>query len=58
MEFEGAMQLFYRYKVPVGGALASARDVELVGDEWTLVDWNSETGETRESLDESVEPAG
>lgn len=53
MEFDGALQLFYRYKVDLGSAMVSERDVEKVGDDWNVIYWNPVTNETRESLDES-----
>lgn len=51
--FEDELQLFYRYKTgqPMT-AMTSAASVEAVGDEWTMVYLNRETGEKRSSLDD------
>ena len=51
--FEDKVQLFYIYKTgkPMK-AMTAAASVEPVGDEWTLVYLNRETGEKRESLDD------
>ena len=53
MVFEDELQLFYRYKTgqPMK-AMTSAASVEAVGDEWTMVYLNRETGERRSSLDD------
>ena len=54
--FEDRVQLFYLYKTgkPMK-AMTSAESVEPVGDEWTMVYLNRETGEKRESLDDEEE---
>ena len=51
--FEDKVQLFYLYKTgkPMK-AMTAADSVEPVGDEWTMVYLNRETGEKRESLDD------
>ncbi len=51
--FEDKVQLFYLYKTgkPLK-AMTAAESVEPVGDEWTLVYLNRETGEKREFLDD------
>ena len=51
------VQLFYQYFRPSRTgrpvkAMASAESVQAVGDEWTMVYLNRETGEMRESLDD------
>lgn len=53
IRLEDEVQLFYRYKTgqPVK-AMTSAASVEAVGDEWTMVYLNRETGERRSSLDD------
>ena len=50
--FDDKVQLFYLYKTgrPMK-AMTSAEAVQAVGDEWTIVYLNRETGEKRESLD-------
>ena len=50
------VQLFYLYKTerPVK-AMASAESIEAIGDDWTVVYLNRETGEKRASLDDEVE---
>ena len=47
------VQLFHLYKTgkPIK-AMASAESLQAVGDEWTMVYLNRETGERRESLDD------
>lgn len=53
MLFEGEMQLFYRYKTGQSmKAMIPAASVKAVGDEWTMVYLNRETGERRSSLDD------
>ena len=54
--FDDKVQLFYLYKTsrPIK-AMASAESIEAVGDEWTLVYLNRETGERRESLDDEAD---
>lgn len=51
--FEDKIQLFYLYKTgrPLK-AMTAAESVEPVGDEWTMVYLNRETGEKRDSLDD------
>lgn len=54
VEIEDRLQLFYRHKTNMtGSALVSAAKVKPVGDDWSMVWWNPETGEIRESLDDS-----
>lgn len=53
MEFDGTLQLLYRYNVALGSAMVSEREVVKVGDDWNVTYWNPSTGETRESLDGS-----
>ena len=51
--FEDKVQLFYLYKTgkPLT-AMTAAESVESVGDEWSMVYLNRDTGEKRESLDD------
>ena len=51
--FEDKVQLFYLYKTgkPLK-AMTAAESVEPVGDEWTMVYLNRETGDKQESLDD------
>ncbi len=51
--FEDKVQLFYLYKTgrPMK-AMTSAESIEPVGDEWTMVYLNRETGKKRETLDD------
>ena len=51
--FDDKVQLFHLYKTgkPMK-AMASAESLQAVGDEWTMVYLNRETGERRESLDD------
>ena len=53
--FDDKVQLFYLYKTdkPMK-AMASAESVQSVGDEWSMVYLNRETGEKRDSLDAEV----
>ena len=55
MVFDDKVQLFYLYKTgkPMK-AMASAESVQPVGDEWSMVYLNRETGEKRGSLDAEV----
>ena len=54
MDIDGAQKLMYLYKTHASGkAAVSAENVVSQGDRWNVVFWNSQTGETRESLDES-----
>ena len=50
------IQLFYLYKTerPVK-AMASAESIQAIGDDWTVVYLNRETGEKRASLDDDAE---
>ena len=54
--FDDKMQFFYLYETgkPVK-AIASAESIQAVGDEWTMVYLNRETGERREFLDDEAE---
>ena len=56
MVFDDKIQLFYLYETgkPVK-AMASAEFIQAVGDEWTTVYLNRETGERREFLDDEVD---
>ena len=51
--FDDKIQLCYLYKTskPMK-AMASAESIQAVGDEWTMVNVNRETGERRELLDD------
>ena len=54
------VQLFYQYFRPSRtgrpvSAMVSAESIQAVGDEWTMVYLNRETGEMRESLDDEAD---
>ena len=50
--YDDTVQLFYLYKTqkPMK-AMASSESVQPVGDEWTVVYLNRDTGEKRESME-------
>ena len=56
MVLDDKMQFFYIYETDrPGKAMASAKSVQAVGDEWTMVYLNRETTERREFLDDVVD---
>lgn len=53
LDIDGERRLFYQYKTDTTGiARVSAEKIESLGDEWEMVWWNPETGETKESMDD------
>ena len=60
LEDDDKVQLFYLYLRPSRTgrpvkAMVSAESIQAVGDEWTMVYLNRETGERRESLDDEAD---
>jgi DEAD/DEAH box helicase domain-containing protein len=52
---EGPLKLYYRYRVGTGGrAMIPAEMIEAVGDEWSFVYWNPDTGEYLDAVDDLV----
>ena len=52
---EGPPKLYYRYRLGrTGRAMVAADAIEAVGDEWSLVYWNPETGEYLDAIDDLV----
>lgn len=55
MVFEDKLQLFYIYNTGKSmKAMTSEESIHAIGDEWTMVYLNRETGEKRESLDDET----
>jgi hypothetical protein len=53
LTIEGAMQLFYNYKISdVGLAAVSAEKIETVSDDWNMILWNPTTNEFRQDTGE------